>query len=307
MLHYTHLSLNKITVEPCIFAQLIPDAPSKDVQNSIAQFGVINPPLVRETNHNQYELVFGLEILLATQELGLQMLPCAIIASSLIPVQYYLFLCHIFKERGLTPAMEALLLQDASRHLDKEEIDQLMVAMGYKPGKGTLKNFLTLASAGRQILRPLHSGTLSTHSALQLCTLSLANSSILIHYIEQYTLSGSKQKQMIRRMMDLIRRENTSAEILCQEWEETAKKTDPKNTPQLAKRFLEYIEKRHTPHLYEATKEFEAFADGLHLPPGMHLSPCQSFENDSCSLMIQFANRKKLIKNLELAKTLIAK
>ncbi len=305
MLHYQSLPLDSIVTPSCIFHTLYTESPPADFQKSVEQFGITLPPLVQEGKDGLYNLVFGMEEIMTAQKLGFEILPCAVISPTISPLQYYQLLNHILKERGTTAAMEALLIEDAARHLDSEQVNHLLQCMGYSTGKGTLKKFAALSASGKEILSALHRGVLPVNAAIQLSSLSRQDSAMLIGYIEQYAVSGSKQKQLIRKMIDLIKRENSSIEAICMDWEESAQTTDPENIPQRAKLFLEYVEKRHSPHLCEAEEKFEAFAHTLQLPQGMQVHPSQSFESDNCSLVVQFPSKEKLLRKLEQAKNLL--
>ncbi|MCI5120012.1 MAG: hypothetical protein D3908_02235, partial [Candidatus Electrothrix sp. AUS4] len=115
----------------------------------------------------------------------------------------------------------------------------------------------------------------------------------LAQLIEQFQLGGSKQQNLIDRLFQLTKREQTSVEALINQWKEK-EKDKQLNGPQQVSSLLRWLDQQCQPRLAQTEEEFKKFSSQLQLPAGVRIDHALSFEEEQVTLSMDFSSKEEL-------------
>jgi ParB-like chromosome segregation protein Spo0J len=265
---------------------------------SIAGFGILHPPLVKETSSGSYRIVAGRKRLLAARSLQKENSCCCLVVprhTSEVET-FSLLLEETGVNRPLTLAEKAIFLQKTAPHTDKEfMVREFLPRLGIAPRHFAMQQTLRICNLEKKILRALHQGMLSEKSGWEFLQLQARDRLALFEIINGLRLGGSYQKKLLAMAKDLAGRSGTSiADLLACESVAAILHHLEANPPQKTKMLMHWLRRQHMERYSRAGDEFNRFAGAMQLPPNVSLTPAPAFEDESLTLSIIFPNRKSL-------------
>ena len=180
---------------------------------SIASFGILHPPLVKEAPSGSFQIVAGRKRLLAARSQQKDGSCCCLVVPRRTPeVEIFSLLLEETKvSRPLTLAEKAMFLQKTAAHTEEEfMVREFLPRLGLAPRLFAMQQTLSLCSLETEILRALHLGVLSEKSGWEFLQLPARDRLALFKIIGGLRLSGSYQKKLLAMAKDLAGRSGTS-------------------------------------------------------------------------------------------------
>ncbi|MDH3393767.1 MAG: ParB/Srx family N-terminal domain-containing protein, partial [Desulfobulbaceae bacterium] len=297
-LRATRLPLDQIDLNDDTFALTIDGVPTSnpELEASIAENGIMHPPIVQEKASGSYRVVAGfkrLRAVVATRTVC----DCLVLAANTGPAES---LAAAFAETQLnrepTALEKAVFLDKSLRWLDEEQVaERFLPKLGIRAGVPQLKQFLKLLELEEPLLLAVHAGKLDETVARELVELPFGDRMALFDLIDLLSLSVGNQKKLVAGCRELAGRNDTSIiNILDDQGLRDILGHEASNLPQKAGHLMNWLSKLRSPRLDAAEKEFHAFRGKLALPKGVNLRHAQSFEKDSVTLEVEFPSRQEL-------------
>jgi ParB-like chromosome segregation protein Spo0J len=265
---------------------------------SIARFGILHPPLVKETSSGSYRIVAGRKRLLAARSLQEKdSCSCLVVPLHTSEVETFsLLLEETVISRPLTLTEKAIFLQKTAAHTDEEfMVREFLPRLGLAPRRFALQQTLSLCSLEPEILLALHEGVISEKSGWEFLQLAAGDRLILFGIINGLRLSGSYQKKLLVITKDLAGRngKNIAGLLACEAVAAILHHSEA-NPPQKTKMLMHWLHRQHMARYSRASEEFNRFAGAMQLPENVSLTPAAAFEDESLTLSITFPDRKSL-------------
>jgi len=274
------------------------DLPDETLISSISRYGILHPPIVRETSPESYTVVAGRKRLLALASLERENTCACLIISSRIPEAdvFFILLEEVQLARPLTAVEKAIFLQKTMAIMDERLIiEEFLPRLGLAPHASVLKQALKLLSLEDPILCSIQHGRTNAAVAHELIGLSAQDRMALFALIEALRLSFSYQKKLLNICRDLASRGNTSiAALLDHDEVHEILQHQEANPPQKTKNLMLWLTRSQMPRYKEATEEFKRFTTAMHLPQNVSVDHTPYFEDDAMTLSITFPDRKSL-------------
>ena len=268
----------------------------KALSNSIARYGILLPPIVREIDSDLFCIVAGRRRLLALQSLHTERTcACRVISRQVQEVDVFDILLETIRIcRELTIIEKAIFLQKITAITDeKKVIREFLPRLGLAPNAFSIRHSLKLLNLEEPILRSIHNGSINESVAQDFLLLPSQDRMVLFEIIESLKLSSSYQKKLLRICSELASRGNRSITALLDNAEVHAiLQHQDANPPQKTKNLMLWLSSRHRPRSTQAEEEFARFIAALQLPRNVSVQHTPFFEDDSITLSITFGNRK---------------
>ncbi|MDH4321927.1 MAG: ParB/Srx family N-terminal domain-containing protein [Desulfobulbaceae bacterium] len=297
-LRATRLPLAQIDLNDDTFALTIPDAPAADpgLEASIAEIGILHPPIVQEKANSLYRVVAGVKRLRAISTTRTAC-DCLLLAANTSPTET---LAAAFAEtrasRPPTALEKALFLNKGLRWLDEEQVARRFLPMlGEKGDLQQLRQHLQLLQLEEPLLLALQNGTLDESVARDLAEMSFIDRMTLFDLISLLTLSVDDQRKLVTGCREVAKRNGTNITAVLDDQDLNAILNHEASTPpQKAEQLMSWLADHCSPRQQAAEKEFQAFRAQFALPQGVTLHHVQSFAEDTVTMEVTFANREQL-------------
>ncbi|MDH3328100.1 MAG: ParB N-terminal domain-containing protein [Desulfobulbaceae bacterium] len=290
------INLADRTYHLCPFNQT---APEKELIESIRQFGILHPPILKQRKSNII-IVDGRKRILAARLVR----PDDKIMCLVIPEEaeeefaYKLIVEETSCGRQLSLVEQATLFDNFLKLKPVEDALPLLEKLGYKPQKHILDELVSLLTLSSATLLAIHKGIILPKSARKMRKLSAEDQELLVQLISSLHLGGSKQHKLIDYCTELIMRTNIPLKKLLHEFIADDIQDNNKNIPQQSAALLMWLHKKCFPRSTKAEDEFRKSVAGLCLPEHIHIDHQPSFEDDSVTLSVKFPDLKTVHKAL---------
>ena len=269
--------------------------PDPQLRAGIAELDLLRPPLLLADWDQKFIVLSGRKSLAVLCELEPDSRITALVLHHSCE---QLLLCktllqHQLNGAPLTLIEQAVFCRLALEQLSTKEVVSLLPLMGMKAKPHLLKQLTSLLELEISVQEAMHRGVLSLRAGKKLAQFSAQDQQTLTAVITAFQLSGSKQQQLIDRVLELGRRQQVTVEKLLAQWLETEEEGDS-NRPQRATAMLNWLHQQCQPRLTAEQDNFKAFCHRLALPAGMRLRHTVSFENEAVTLEVDFPNREQL-------------
>ncbi len=276
-----------------------PDTPDS-LRKSIASFGLLHPPILRMGHRGSYQVVAGRKrIQAAIEELNLSIIPAQILPPDTSELETLLIALEETKSsRPLSAAEIAIFCQKIIKWSGGEKncLPHLSTA-GLQPELRVLKKYCKIVELEEPLLLALHSGNLKERVAHELAGMSFVDRLALFEIIEYLSLSASNQKKIVAACQELsIRNAMPIHKLLADPAIVEIIEHQEANIPQKTSNLMAFFSENLSPRLVEAQRDFRHFSAGLRLPKHIRLSHSPSFERDTLSLTVEFANKEEFEK-----------
>jgi len=265
---------------------------------SVGRYGILHPPVVKETAPEIYCIIAGRKRLQALRaQPGNKECSCLVVSPGIQEITVFeILLDEIQLRRQLTSVEKAIFLQKISPLTDEQMIvKEFMPRLDLAPDSQVLQEMLRLLTMEDHILLGLHRDVVHETVARDFVTLSARDRSVLFEVITALKPSYSNQKKLVHICRELAGREDKSIAALLDNPEVDAIVSHQEaNPPQKTKNLMAWLSRRHKPRVMQAEEEFHRFVTALNLPRNASIKHTPSFEDESLTLSITFQNRKSL-------------
>ncbi|HHD63359.1 MAG TPA: hypothetical protein ENK96_03120 [Desulfobulbaceae bacterium] len=263
---------------------------------SIEKVGILHPPLLVKKKF-RYIILSGRKRIQAVNKHGIENIPCFILDEKTGPsIKWQLLLSHALIGSTLSIIEQANFFFKAESQLTEQQTLSLLPLLGIKPHAYKLKKFAMYRKLDQTTIDALHSGHIQEKTGSKLSKLSSEDQQTVVHLINHFKLSGSKQKKLITFVIDLIMRTKRPLKTIMSEWEKQ-QDIGQDNRPQQAMACLHWLEGQCFPKRNAAEQEFQRFHHGLQLPENMILQHTPSFEDNGLTLSISFTDQSAFLKH----------
>ena len=273
--------------------------PDQHLDESIQHVGILHPPLLQQgQDHNEkrYIILSGCKRILAAQSRGIDKIVCLVLPQSAGPaLKWHIILTHALIGSRLSCIEQATFFSKAAKELSISEQLLFLPMLGRKPQPYVLQELADHLTLAPETINALHAGDLHEKNAKQLAKLSHRDQRSVIELIRYYKLGGTKQKKLVNMALELVMRTGDSFQEILAKREHDP--TEDENRPQQAMALLSWLEGQCCPQITIAREQFKQFQRQLQLPTNCTLTPSSSFEDDSLTLSIFFANQKQLLQH----------
>ena len=299
------IRLNNIDISQINFADFSYSiSPEQDntvdetLEKSIARYGILHPPMVRETEPGSYAIITGRKRLLAVRpHLTENTCSCLIIPRHTPEIDvFYILLEYIHLSRKLSPIEKAFFLKKITPFMDDRQIaKEFLPLMHLPPDPHYIRQSLMLLDLEAPLIRAIHLGLVSETVAHDFPSLSPQDRKMLFEIITSLRLSFSNQKKLLHICRELASRNNQDIKELLNNAEVHGILSHRQaNPPQKTKNLMNWLSRQYMPRSREAEDEFKHFIGSMRLPQNVAVDHTQFFEDDSVTLSITFPNRESL-------------
>ncbi|MDW7773988.1 MAG: hypothetical protein SCH71_13960 [Desulfobulbaceae bacterium] len=266
-----------------------PISPDNALFESIRQFGVLHPPIIKQ-KYNSFIVAAGRKRIMAAG----QVRPGEKIMCLLIPegaadqYVYHLLVEDTLCGGNLSLAEQARLFADLLASSPVNDVLPLLAKLGHKPQVYMLEGIVSLLSLHPAVLAAVHRGVIQLKAARNIRKLPPEDQEVLVQLITSLNLGGSKQNKLIDYSAELSLRTGEPLRELLQDFSAGHAAGGNENIPQRAAALLLWLHEKCYPRTTEAEDAFRKSVAALRLPDHMHLEHSLSFEEDNVSLSLLF-------------------
>lgn len=178
----------------------------EELANSIKTQGVMQPIVVRPTGKQQYEIIAGERRWRASQQAGLDKVPC-LIRDVEDDAAIAMALIENIQREDLNPIEEAMALK---RFQDEFELTHQQIAEAVGKSRTTVTNLLRLIALSDEAKLMLERGDIEMGHARAILVLNAAQQSEAARTIASKGLSVRQTEALVRRLQQEAELQNTS-------------------------------------------------------------------------------------------------
>ena len=274
------------------------NVPDGVLAESIARYGMLHPPIIRDRGRGSYAIVAGRKRLLALRSLTPEGTCNCLLISPQVPESevFGLLLAEICLNRHPTPVETAIFLKKTAELTDDgQPIPDLYKDLASAASPPARKKAMALLELEEPILLAVHRGNVTETAARALIPLSVQDRTVLFEIISSLKPSASNQKKLIDICTDLAGRWNTSITTLIDN-EDVRRILRHKeaNPPQKTRNLMTWLSRKHMPRSSQAEEEFNRFIAAMHLPDNVSVAHTPYFEDEAVTLSVTFRSRRDL-------------
>ncbi len=268
---------------------------STELQEDLAQNGIIHPPLVIADSKETFAIVAGAKRLeFFRRNIRSSQVDCIVIDKD---APYNFILNVILADQGCTSklsfAEKARFVEIACRTLKIENILTIFQKkLQLKNGRSTIPNLLNILQQDQQIIREIHAGRIQDRMALEIISLpEEADRLALVQLFVDLGMGDGKQKRFFNLIRDIAAQKGASISSYLQKKEITEiLGHDEMNIPQKIQHLGSLLQYAINPASSSAEETFVKHIKAMHLPKNLSVSHSPSFEKDEITLSITFKN-----------------
>ena len=270
--------------------------PDPQLVDSIAQYGILQPPLLHGQEAGRAIVLSGRRRIVAAARLELTEIPALLVPDPTpISTRLELLLEHARLGSELSIIEEAILVKKAEQWLPEEEVLHLLTRLGHTPGPHVIRRLTSLLELENSAVMALHRQVLHPKAGRRLARLGAEDQREIVHRITSLRLGGSKQYKLVDLATELIMRRNRPLREMLAEMEaETGWDKETDNIPQQASTLLRWLHKQCFPRSEAAAADFQRFCRRLELPSGVRVHHAPAFESDRLTLTIEIQDQREL-------------
>ncbi len=271
------------------------EAPGKELVASIAEHGILQPPLLLDRQEGRATVLSGRQRIAAAIRLGLAGIPVLLVpAATPVLQRMELLVEHARMGSELSIIEQATLMARAEQWLTEKECLSLLARLGHRPQLHLLRQLTSLLTLDDSVVMALHRRLLHPRTGHRLARLRAEDQRELVKRITSLRLGGSKQQKLVDLATELAMRRQQPLREIFAEMEETGDRKNDRNIPQQAAALLQWLHEQCFPRSEAAAAEFRRFRRNLDLPAGVRLRHTPAFEDDRLTLEIDFRDRRDL-------------
>lgn len=272
-----------------------------DLSRSLAQDGLINPPLLQRSA-GTWLMISGFRRLAAARQLGWEHLPVRIVGEE-VPwracVGWAIADNALQRPLNIIEVSRALNLLNAAWP-NPQERQRLAAAWHLPASPSQVARLLPLATLPPPFQEALLDGRLAPAMALELTALDLPEADRLLHFFSMLRLGLNRQKAFLSLLWDIARREGLTL-LAVLKTDELIALYDDQDTerPRRVEQVYRYLRQRRYPHLTAAEARFQSCVKALQWGPEILLQASPAFENPNYTLTLTFSHLGQLASHLD--------
>ena len=257
---------------------------------SVQRFGIIRPPLVRQSNRDGYHVICGVARLRALRALTADRALCLVLDPALENRDLLVLAARDQSDSGALSPIEAARLALLAATLAGDDAPAILAAHTSIKNSGHRQRIVRLLALESPLRQAIHTGAMSAKTGLLLAALPADDRLFLARLFAALALNDNKQQRVIECGRIITVREQCSFQDLfrCRFAYCLDLQHRQVNLPQLTNRLLDEIYRHSHPTITQARQDFAERLKSLHLPPHCTVSPSTSFEYDRVTLSIEF-------------------
>jgi len=277
------------------------------LRHSIRAVGLLQMPIVQPKEERRFRIVAGSRRLLICGDLGLDPVPCLILADSLsAEACLRLAIYDNVAKRALNPVEKSLVLASMlALSQQPQVIGEFMPLLDLEPSEKIFSRFLALQRLEKYLLDALADGRLHERTASALVPLEPADRQAIFSLFGEFSFSVSVQEEIIDLAVEIGRREGLAPwEVLKAEAIEAIRREQRRPRRQRGEEMRRYLQRRHTPRLTARWERFLRETQELGMPAGARLVPPPYFEGPRWRFECTFRRGEDLARALRTVVTL---
>lgn len=277
---------------------------------AIKKCGLLFSPLVIRNDSGQIDVVIGFRRILALKSLKwdnalmIDLTGKNFSALDLLLLNFY----DNLAVRSFNDVEKGMIINRLKPHLpEKVLLGEYLPLLGVPARKSVCRVYESLEGLGDDIKLALADERLAFKTVKALLDLDPEPRSIVFQWIRDLKLNVNQQSLFIETTLDISMNEDKRLSELLGETPLLKIKEDKRlNTPQKARRLLDYLRSRRFPKLSDSEKAFEKRIKNLGLPENVKISHPPFFEGPEYRLEILFKNGRGLGETIKALATLDA-
>jgi len=270
------------------------------LKESIARYGFLHPPILRENDSGAFVIVAGRKRLQAAGSIhaGIEC-SCLVISKKVPEIDvFHVLLEEIQLSRPLSMVEKATFLQKITAIAAPKEIaEEFLPCLDLAPSPQVLEQTLRLLDLESPILQAIHRGTVSEAVVPDLLSFPTDDRLVLFEIIVALRPSFSNQRKLLRMCRELASRHKTTIAIMLDDAVvQSILHHQDANPPQKTKKLMQWLNEQYMPRSTQAEAEFHHFLTAMQLPRNVSLAHTPFFENDLMTLSITFPDRSSLLR-----------
>lgn len=287
-----------------------------DLTNSIKTIGLINPPWLKKARlkprttkglAKKYVVVSGYKRIKVCKSLGMSEIPAHVTNES--EKQCLLLNLHEnVTTRRLNEIEKALALKKLIEFgvMKDKIVSEFLPLLNLAPYPKVLEDYVNLVGLEEEIKLQVANDKIPPGNALQLIEFGKQERLEICYLIKELNLSVNKQKEFIRLLYEIARREKSSVSshpkgnlsfienIIGKDKVRKILRNKKFSIPQKGERVIWELRKRRFPALSDLEVEFEKVIRELKLPSEITIKPPPYFEGENYKIELRFKSTPKL-------------
>ncbi len=263
---------------------------------SISEVGILNPPVVKESNRGKLIPVLGRRRMKAVIEAGIEGISVLKIGNELPEknILSLVFWDNFHRIKG-NPVATAVMTDRLLSVHEPEVIAQTYLHwMGVPPRGPKISRLRTLASLDESCLRALSSGKIIEKTAILLARLTKEERSILLGFIQIHGWNANKSADALQAIFDLSLIVNKPVNQIVREASEIIdSQSESSDESQRSEMMRNLIRSWKYKDLVEQELLFDKWLEKLQAPCNTRIKTAQSFESEALTLEIKAASKRE--------------
>jgi hypothetical protein len=264
--------------------------------DSIEQFGIIHPPIIRKDGENTFELICGTSRLAIAHQLNLLRIVCLEVDAQASPDHLLGLILEDQRRGGDLSVIEKARFHALCDHYLYHKKARALKARTDIGKKSTHFRYNTLLELELPIRNGLHYGHISERSGFAMYPLATQDRIALAEFFVRYQVGANKQQKFIDTCKIISATRQCSIADIFNDPELSSLVADGQETniPQTVDRFARALNTRAHPLSAQAKGDFDRYRQSLGLPTHCTITPSQAFETDTVWLNVEFSSRGSL-------------
>lgn len=259
---------------------------------SIAEVGLLSPPILRPLEGGRFQVVSGFRRLSVLKSLGQTSVPCRVVEDADLLVCQTLAVADNASRRPLNLIEQAQAVAGLSPLVKDERLCTILSGLGVPVNASLVEKFKTLLQLSPSILAHVARETIPLAVALLLVPMKESDALALAEIFTALRLGTNKQREIAILAQEIAAREGTTISgLLGKDKEIQAIFSNPEADRGLkSARLREYLEKRRFPALSQTRECYSQMERQLKLGRRARLCPSPYFEGVDFVLELTFSN-----------------
>ncbi|MGA1795682.1 MAG: ParB N-terminal domain-containing protein [bacterium] len=265
--------------------------PSPSLVESVKQFGIIYPPLVRAAGSG-FQILDGFLRIEAARLCNTKVIQCSVCDENLDHQHLARFLLSIALSGGLPHILDrAVIVQKMTAILPQDRVVRdILPLLGLQPNTKVLQRLVPLSRLDEEMGRALLDQRINHDMALRLMELEPEVRSRITTLFLYFRYSQSKQFEILDNLLDIAEREQVSPVQVLEEvgWNGEGPEPPEENRVAAGEALRNELRDRRYPTMTGLERSWRTRIKSLRLPPSISLTPPSSFEGSTYRISFAF-------------------
>ena len=273
------------------------DLKLKPLVQSIKQYGLLSPLILRKNKLNTYSIASGFRRYEAAKKNGYKMLNAYILDKGMADQEIFnLILLEFISHTQPNVIEKSIIIKKLNQYYDQDYIiSHYFPLLNLSSSRQVYKRIEPLHKLNKDICKAIIDGQLHQNLGLVLSQYRVKDQKYIFQFLSQLNLSISNQFNVVEIITDLSKKEDvTVLEVIDKEDIQAILKENKLNQRQKTELIISYLKEKRAPLLTKAIKGFNRIKKQLHLPPEISFTHPPFFEGPNYKISFQFKNYLEL-------------